>query len=209
MAMIRPRSFRPILLVPVLVLLFAPFASAGLIVQLESVTPDLSFPGDFRWSYSLTIPDGEGCISTGCFFTIYDFRGIVTVETGQYFSAGGQLVGVTPSGLTPTDDPLVSNVHFSHTALNEVGPTTVHHFDIISTLNTIAPGQFAGQDSDGYPGPESAHSFLRVLGTVGVPAAPSSVPEPSSLILVASGLAVLAAAAWKARRRPRYARGAA
>jgi len=194
---------RALLLVPFVVLLMVLPASAGLIVQLSSVTPDPSFPGDFRWSYSVTIPaSGDGCLSSECFFTIYDFRGIVTIEAPNDFQASGSLLGITPSGVTPTDDPTIGNVTFSHcAACGHIGPTTLHNFDIISTLGTIGLGQAAWQDSDGYPG-DPPRSVQSGLGEVGVPVPVTTpVPEPSSLILLASGVAALAGVACRARRK--------
>lgn len=160
-------------------------ASASIIVELTSITADSNglCPGGtdgYRWSYAATISAGE---SSG-FFTLYDFPGtICTVEPGSG-SASSQLLGDTPAGLSPLDDPALRNV----TVNNLQGfATQARTFGTDIILTTSAPLSlvYAWQDST------VAGVLQSGTGTVG-PASP--VPEPATLALIGLGLSGLALA---------------
>jgi hypothetical protein len=63
------------------------------------------------FSYSANITDEQNAVS-GDFFTIYDFGSIVpnsnVQPTGWVFSQ--QLIGTTPSGTNPNDNPNILNL---------------------------------------------------------------------------------------------------
>ena len=191
---------KTLLLLPLFILLIVPPTSADLLVQLESVTPDtLNFPGYYRWSYSLTVGNEDGCNNDGsCFFTIYDFGTPYTISGVSSWRSSSALVGATPTGLTPTDDPMVANITFRF-GVGSVPPFSpepfagtgqiITGFDVISSLSNIAFGQYSWQDQDRYP-IDSITMNQRGLEVVGVPSTTSSpVPEPGILILLGISMA--------------------
>lgn len=159
------------------------YASASVVVQFTSITPDNNglCPGGtngYRWSYSATISAGE---SSG-FFTIYDFPDTpCSVEPGSG-SASSQLLGVTPAGLSPPDEPTLWNVTAKNLSANADADRTFVT-DIILTTSTPLSFVYAWQDVT------SAGAVQSGTGTVGPAVA---VPEPASLGLVGLGLIGLA-----------------
>jgi hypothetical protein len=157
------------------------YASASIIVQFTSITADNNglCPGGtngYRWSYSATISAGEN----GGFFTIYDFPGMpCTVESGSG-SASGQLLGVTPAGLSPPDDPALWNVTAKNLSANVGADRTFFTDIILTTSNPVPSFVYAWQDVT------SAGAVQSGTGTVGPTA--GVVPEPATLALIGLGL---------------------
>lgn len=154
------------------------YASASIIVQFTGITADNNglCPGGtngYRWSYSATISAGENL----GFFTIYDFPGtLCTVEPGSG-GASSQLLGDTPAGLSPPDDPALLNVTVDGLSAGQTDATFVT--DIILTTSTPLSLIYAWQDVT------SAGVVQSGTGTVGQAVA---VPEAASLALIGLGL---------------------
>lgn len=159
------------------------YASASIVVQFTGITADNNglCPGGtngYRWSYSATISAGEG----SGFFTIYDFPDSPCTVEAQSGGASSQLLGVTPAGLSPPDDPALRNVTVDDLSANVQADRTFVT-DIILTTSTPLSFVYAWQDVT------SAGVVQTGTGTVG-PA--GAVPEPASLGLVGLGLIGLA-----------------
>ena len=167
-------------------------ATASIIVQLDSVAPDLVFPGNYRWTFSAiaSSTDGFGS-SVDNYFTIYDLPGsITTVEASAVYwgSASSALTGVTPVGLTPTDDPSKPNVTFRYTDSSDRPGNAAFqagdHFDIILSDGIPIDLQYSWQDYSAYP--IVNNPLQSGLGTV-----QNNVPEPATIGLIGLGLAGL------------------
>jgi len=188
------------LLVLIAVGLIATFsASADIVPFLDSVV-DLG-GGNFGFNYDINVSsverldpaatDGNTCFGGPCnpagtFFTIYDIGGFV--DTGAVLPAGWG-VSVQTTGLTPfnagVSDGSLPNVTFSYTGPVVDGPVEISGFEIISTSNTVAPGNYSSQATNNTGDLNGTTDFA--FGSVSVPA--SAVPEPSSVpLLLGSGL---------------------
>ena len=167
-------------------------ATASIIVQLDSVAPDLVYPGNYRWTFSASASSTDGFRNDGeDYFTIYDLPGsIFTVEANAlYWQASSSLTGETPLGLTPTDDPSKSNVTFTYSDnSNRPGNAAFQlgdHFDIILTVNTPVNLEYSWQDYSAYP--IVNNPLQSGLGRI----VQGNVPEPSTIGLIGLGLAGL------------------
>ena len=180
-------------------------ATASIVVQLDSVQPDLAFPGNYRWSFSATASASDGFISGGDnYFTLYDLPGsLITVESGALYWSGAssQLSGLTPAGETPSDDPGLPNVTFRYSSLSSrPGNAALQAgdvFDIILSAGTPVDLGYSWQDYSAYPVSDG-----RIQSGVGAIAA-SQVPEPVTAGLMVLGLTGLAVSRRKGARSER------
>lgn len=169
-------------------------ASASIMVQLDSVAPDIAFPGNYRWKFSASITPTDGFISGGDnYFTIYDVPGtLVTVESPLYWNASSHNTGDTPPGLSPTDDPSIVNVIFKYGSLSSrPGSDAVSAgstFDIILSEGTPSILDYSWQDYSAYP--VSNGQLQNGLGRTALKNG-GTAPEPATLALVGLGLAGL------------------
>jgi hypothetical protein len=96
----------------------------------------------------VTCPGSGGnfvqCSPTGTFFTIYDIPGFLSasVSAPDWF-ATVQVLGVTPSTLTPADDPSLENVTFTYTGPLVTGLSFFSGFEITSSDDGLASGIYS------------------------------------------------------------------
>lgn len=176
-------------------------ARAALTVQLEGVVPTNVFGGEYRWDYSVTPTAGDGL--NGAFFTVYDFRELITISSGLGgdWDIGSPLLGLTPAGLSPNDDPAIDNIAHDYKRSGELPASDQPlFFRVYSSIGTQVPGVYSWQDR--VSAPDGAfQSGLGVVGVPGVPGGPTNgaIPEPVTAGLAAMALSALALAASRRR----------
>src|SRR5262245_248212 len=193
-------------------LLGASQAHASTIPTLVSIVPDLANPGQFTWTYNLSLstdasvvgggavpgastPAGPGILSgtVSDYFTVFDFVGYTGIHSEPVgWSFQSLLLGSTPADVLPADDGTLPDLTWYRAGGTIVGPqASLGTFSANSVFNQLTIDNFVSQDtrSSGV----SAGTELSSIGTAEVPkgtAVPqgTAVPEPGSLILLASGL---------------------
>jgi len=171
-------------------LLCAGFANATITPVLDAGNPTID-GGNFLWTYNIDLSTDEQLAPSNSFFTIYDFvgyvAGSVTGPNPTDWTASVQLVGPTPSSVSPPDNPTVENLVFTYIGPVSTGPQTIDGFSAISTDGTInANGAFSyqAQKTANLTAPDQG------LGPIDVPMA--ATPEPVSVGLLGGGLLGLA-----------------
>jgi hypothetical protein len=187
-------------------------AKADIIPQFTSVTPSGS---DFLWSYTATLTSEQflnasaGPNDPGSYFTIYDFAGYVsgsatTPNANWVFSSAN--MGVTPSDVTITDDPLLPNLTWKY-----IGPVTGHGpinlgtftaksiFDDETLVNYSAMGKKWHKHLTSPYAPFLDHGTPTSNKGITIAPMASTVPEPCSLALLGLGAAPLLARRRRAR----------
>jgi PEP-CTERM motif len=188
-----------------------PASSSLLMVSDPSVT--MNGPSDYTWTYEVYLdansrlnPPGGPCtqaIPGGVcdgLLTIYDFAGyiggsIATTAVGWTMQSA-QLIGITPLGLSPSDDPSILNLSWQY-----VGADTIQ----APALSALLLGTFSARSlystptNTDYAGRTAAGAASTRSANLDVTQAPTSVPEPAAIFLFGSGLLALA---FSARRKP-------
>jgi hypothetical protein len=168
---------------------------ADIIPTLSPVTPN---GGNFTWSYAANVTVDE-TINTGDYFTIYDFGTFVAASNlqpaGWTFSSS--LLGVTPSQVSPTDNPNLLNLTWTYTGTTPlVGAAALGNFSVLAATNLLTTSDFAAEATRS-TGP-NAGSKIDNIGRTSVP-----VPEMSALLPILSvcGAGLVAAIPSLLRRR--------
>lgn len=158
--------------------------------------------GNFAYDYDINLGAGErqdpmetaGEDPAGTFVTIYDIAGFVSASASDPdWTVSTQLLGVTPSSITASDDASLMNVTYTYDGPTIFGPYTTPGFEIVSSLDGEAVGTYSSQATFNFVGIVFAADPVSPLtdqqtGNVIVPAAAFEVPEPASLTLLAAGL---------------------
>jgi hypothetical protein len=174
----------------------------GLVAAISGVRGDIipSFTGatpssgNTVWAYQIDITSDQQ-VTSGDFFTIYDFGPFISGSNVQPadWTFSFSLVGTTPAGTLPPDDPSLFNLTWTYT-----GSATIPTGSTLGPFSVSTPGfdrlarthnsYFAAQATRG-TGP-SAGTKINNVGQIPVPV---SVPEPSTLsMIVIAGLAIAA-----------------
>jgi hypothetical protein len=175
-------------------------ARAGLLPVNTTITPE---SGNSRWTYAIVLPS-DVQIKSGDYFTIYDFAGYVPGSNSQPagWSYSTNLVGPTPSGLLPTDNPKLPNLTWTYNGAPTTGQTGLGNFWAVSQYSTGTTSNFTALSQNATYGiPDSNITTTTV--PVEVPA-PPGVPEPTTLLLAGLGLPFVG---FLRRRKARKAAG--
>ena len=172
-------------------------ANADIIPTLDPNPPSAAVSG-FTWNYSANVTLNQ-MVTTGDFFTIYDFgaftAGSNLQPAGWTFSSS--LVGATPSGVIPTDNPSILNLTWTYSGETPIiGAASLGNFSVIADTNQLRTSDFAAQATRS-DGPD-AGSKVDNVGRISVP-----VPEVSTLLPIISvcGAALAARIPGYLRRR--------
>lgn len=157
--------------------------------------------GDPQYEYAISVDLLAGStLENGGYFTIYDFPEIasrpLTLAPNTRWGASAQYQGITPSGVSPTDSPSLWNVTFVWNGSAVTAPANqelslgTFYVGTTITLNSPPTGTLT------YVGSlDGIHASN--LGTVTI----NAVPEPSSVISLAAGVAFALAGYARARQR--------
>jgi hypothetical protein len=175
-------------------------ARAGLIPTVVTVTPD---SGNFRWTYAVVVTT-DVQVKSGDFFTIYDFNGLVpgSAVAPAGWSASTPMLGVTPSGTSPSDNPAVPNITFTYSGPPINGSAGLGNFWALSNTNVSETSNFTSQSHtqvNGHPEANITSTDVPVPGGGDV----LQTPEPSAIGMLGISLPMLGFLRFLRRRLKR------
>ncbi|HLV81343.1 MAG TPA: hypothetical protein VKT32_13745 [Chthonomonadaceae bacterium] len=176
-------------------------ARGDVIPQLTSVTTSTINPADYTFTYETDVTNTE-TVQTGDFFTLYDFNGYVS---GTAFAPSGwtlsvQNTGITPTGVTPVDDPNIVNLTWTYSGATQgPGPLNLGNFGADSIYGQTQAMWFTGLAHKYDPGHGDNNTPVANVGQDGGPA---PVPEPPAVAMLAGTLSM--GLTWR-RLRPKRA----
>lgn len=153
---------------------------AGILIARGDIIPTLdSVTGSsptFTWNYKANVT-ADQTITSGDFFTIYDFSSIMPTTTTQPagWTFSTSLLGPTAPLTTPTDNPALWNITWTYSGSPIVGPFALGVFSVVTNTDQLKTGQFTAEATRSSGQPE-AGSKISNIGNVTVP-----VPESSAL----------------------------
>jgi hypothetical protein len=177
------------LLLAVVVLASSLTAHAGL---LPVTGGTVNVDGDkVRYTYAVVLTS-DSILKSGDYFTIFDFAGYEattnTQPAGWTFNVSN--TGGNPNGVVADDDPSLPNLTWTYSGDPITGQVGLGNF--------MAKTSFTDQVSDSFTG--SSHrtdgtterNITDVLAPAQGTSVPPGVPEPSTLLLIAAGVPLLA-----------------
>ncbi len=182
---------------------------AGILPTSLTVTP---MSGGYQYSYDVVL-SSNSVVKPGDYFTIYDMGGLVSNSSKQpaNWAFKTEMTGGTPGGTTPTDNPNIPNLTWTYTGTTPLsGQMDLGNFSVLSSSSTTGLTAFTAQthqvngiiDSNitDATTPVGSSPSTGSTGSTGSSPSTPGVPEPGTLLLVALGLPLGAAARkWAGR----------
>jgi hypothetical protein len=191
-------------------------ADAGLLPLTATAVPDNN---NFRYTYGVMLTSNS-TLSKGDQFAIYDFNGFVPGSNSQPtgFSFSTVNTGGNPGRTVPNDNPAMPNLVWTYNGDTPlVGQIGLGNFTALSTLPAAsvatdfvsrtqvqtADGSTVYEDNiTGTKAPSGTDQMPPPVTPPPVVTPPAGVPEPSTLLLLAAGLPVVAGVrALRGRRK--------
>jgi hypothetical protein len=170
-------------------------ARAGLVPVAVSIIPEA---GMHRYTYAIVLPT-DAVLRPGDYFTIYDFDGFVpgsNMADGSPYSANWSFtaanLGPTPAGVTPADNPALTNLSWEYTGpeINIDASVGLGNFWALSVYPTTTDSWFTA--STGTTTGQTDSNITPTTVPVPTAAPTPGVPEPTTLLLAGLGLPVVA-----------------
>lgn len=189
-----------------------PAARAGLIPNKVEVTPE---DGNFRWNYQVVVTS-DLYVSTGDYFTIYDFGGNIAGKEEYDTSLWSMSVATsTPvpaqyGQINPNDDPNIENFTFTYLGNSTVvGSALLGDFSLLSPFDIRTDSVFTSVNhriDNTVVGPDPREFNLTptvVAVATNPPDDPTPVeePEPATLVLAGAALPVLLARRFRRAKK--------